>query len=587
MAIKVKHLIILWMVLIVAVVGCTAVPEPTLKPTATPIIVPTSELKDRTLQLFWWQAPKVVNPHLTGATADRDAARLIYEPLASFNAAGELVPVLAAEIPSVENGLLDPDLRWVRWKLPEGLKWSDGKPLTAHDVQFTYDFIQDRQASTLSTYSAIESVEVLDLNTVQVNFKDSNPAWALPFVGTEGMIIPGHIFGQAVPDEDIQPVGSGPYQLISANTEEVLFLGSELVKTVKFIYEVNPYYRNLDDLYFQRVELQGGGTAVEGATSVLDFGDVDFAYNLQLDGATLAEMEAAGNGTGRLMSSLGGRVEYITLIQNDPNDATFATPHPYFSQEADPANVYVSQAIAHAIDKDAIAALYGPTGEKANAILMAPANFRSEQLFYPYDLAKAKELLAMAGWVDEDGDGLVEKDGRNLTITFRTSPNAVRQETQDIIAESLKQIGIDVKLDVSGQFFTTSAAIPNNWLAGTADMLMFTNGNLTPDPTSYMQEWTCARIPQQDEKGEWVGRNIPRWCSEAYDALYAQAIAETDLAVREQLLKQLNDMLVENAIVIPLLSRSRVSGVSNEIEGVELTDWDSHLWNVHEWRRTQ
>ncbi len=575
-----KHILVL---LLLLMVGCTAVEEPTIRPTPTPIIIPTSELRDRTLRLFWWQAPKVVNPHLTSATADRDAARMIYEPLASFNADGELVPVLAAEIPTFENGLLDPDLKWVRWTIPDGLSWSDGKAFTAHDIKFTYDFIVSEGAITASTYNAVESVEVVDLQTVQVNFKNTNPAWALPFVGTEGMIIPGHIYSE-VSEPPLPSVGTGPYQLISANTEEVLFLGSELVTTVKLIYEVNPYYRGREDLYFQRVEMQGGGTAVEGATAVLQFGDVDFAYNLQLEGDVLDEMVAAGDGIGRLESSLGGRVEFISLIQNDPNDATFTTPHPTLNEAADASNLLVRQAIAQAIDKEAIAALYGPTGAIADAVLVAPANFRSEQDFYPYDLEAARALLAQAGWVDTDGNGFVDKDGRDLSLILRTGPNALRQETQRLIQQSLAEIGIDLKLDVSGQFFSTSTSIPNSLWAGTADMPMFTNGNQTPDPTSYMREWTCARIPQATD-GAWVGVNVARWCSETYDALHAQVVTETDPVLREQLFKQMNDMLVENGIVIPLISRARVSGVNNQIQGVELTDWDSHLWNVHEWRR--
>ncbi|MCL4265926.1 MAG: peptide ABC transporter substrate-binding protein [Anaerolineae bacterium] len=569
--------------LLLLLVGCTAVAEPTIKPTATPIVIPTSELRDRTLRLFWWQAPQVVNPHLTSATADRDAARMIYEPLASFNADGELVPVLAAEIPSFENDLLDPDLKWVRWTIPVGLSWSDGRAFTAHDVKFTYDFIKSEGAVTASTYNAVDSVEVVDLQTVQVNFKDTNPAWALPFVGTEGMIIPGHIFSETG-DAPTPSVGTGPYQLVSANTEEVLFLGSELVTTVKLIYEVNPYYRGADELYFRRVEMQGGGTAVEAASAVLQFGDVDFAYNLQLEGDVLDNMVAEGNGVGRLMNSLGGRVEFVSLIQNDPNDPTYQTPHPFLSVESDASNLYVAQAIAQAIDKEAIAALYGPTGAAANAILFAPANFRSEQNFYPYDLEEARQLLAQAGWADSNGNGIVDKNGRELSLTLRTGANALRQETQRLIQQSLSEIGVDLKLDVSGQFFSTNATIPNSLWAGTADMPMFTNGNQTPDPTSYMREWTCARIPQ-DTEGSWVGVNVARWCSEVYDALYTQVVTETDPAVREQLFKQMNDMLVENGIVIPLISRARVSGVSNQIEGVELTDWDSHLWNVHEWRR--
>ncbi|NJN55052.1 MAG: hypothetical protein HC804_10020 [Anaerolineae bacterium] len=193
--------------------------------------------------------------------------------------------------------------------------------------------------------------------------------------------------------------------------------------------------------------------------------------------------------------------------------------------------------------------------------------------------------MMQAGWADTDGNGFVDKNGRDLSLVLRTGPNALRQQTQDLIQQSLSAIGIDLKLDVSGQFFSPAVTIPNSLWAGTADSPMFTNGNQTPDPTSYMREWTCARIPQANADGNWVGVNVARWCNEAYDALYAQVVTETDPAVREQLFKQMNDMVVQNGIVIPLISRARVSGVSNQLEGVELTDWDSHLWNIHEWRR--
>lgn len=566
--------------------GCTAVQEPVveLEPTATPIIIPTSELKDRTLTLFWWLTPNAVNPHLTSATADRDVARPIYEPLASFNAEGELVPILAKTIPNIEDGSLDPDLRWVRWTLQDDLKWSDGKSVTAHDVKFTYDFIKENEAATATAYNAVESVEVLDLNTIQVNFSDTNPAWALPFVGIEGLILPGHIYAGTTVDEEVEPVGTGPYKLVSTSAEEVLFLGNELVTTVRFIYEVNPYYRNVDDLYFTKIELRGGGTALEAASSVLQFGDVDFGYNLQIEGDVLTEMVELGNGTGRLVGSLGGRVEQIAISRTDPNDTSYESPHSFLSIEVDETNENVLKAIAYAIDKKTISNLYGPLGEEANAILMAPANFRSDQNFYEYDLETAKRLLTQAGWVDENGDGVLEKDGRDLSVTLRTNSNSLRQETQRIIKESLEEIGIEVNLEVSGQYFSTDVNLANTLWAGTADFLMYTNGNQTPDPGSYMREWTCGRAPQNQD-GNWSGVNVARWCSEEYDELYNQAIIETDPERREQLFKQMSDMLVENVVVIPLISRTRMSGVSNEIEGVELTPWDSHLWNVHEWRR--
>jgi peptide/nickel transport system substrate-binding protein len=148
------------------------------------------------LNLLYWQAPTTLNPHLTTATKDWAACRITYEPLASYDKDGKLIPFLAAEIPTLENGGVAADGKSVTWKLKPNVLWSDGKPFTANDVLFTYQFITDpdTDAQTTSTYDAIERVEVIDDLTIKLHFKDVNPAWSLPFVGTRGMILPRHAF---------------------------------------------------------------------------------------------------------------------------------------------------------------------------------------------------------------------------------------------------------------------------------------------------------------------------------------------------------------------------------------------------------
>lgn len=96
-----------------------------------------------TLRLIWWQGPTILNPHLATGDKDSDASRMVYEPLASFNKDGVLVPILAAEIPSLENGGVAPDGTSVTWKLKQGVTWSDGIPFTAEDVKFTYHYVAD------------------------------------------------------------------------------------------------------------------------------------------------------------------------------------------------------------------------------------------------------------------------------------------------------------------------------------------------------------------------------------------------------------------------------------------------------------
>ena len=85
--------------------------------------------------MLWWQGPTLLNPHFAVGTKDQDGSRIFYEPLAGWDADGNLKPVLAAEIPGREDGSLAADGKSVTWKLKQGVKWHDGKPFTADDVR--------------------------------------------------------------------------------------------------------------------------------------------------------------------------------------------------------------------------------------------------------------------------------------------------------------------------------------------------------------------------------------------------------------------------------------------------------------------
>ncbi len=149
-----------------------------------------------TLRLFYHQAPTIVNPHLSQGNKDLNASCIVYEPLVSFDKDGDMIPLLAAEIPSIENGGVAPDGTSVTWKLKEGVMWSDGEPFTADDVLFTFEYITNPDVKSTSTgaYSSVKSVEVIDDTTVKINFKKLTAACFLPFVEPQGMVIPRYIF---------------------------------------------------------------------------------------------------------------------------------------------------------------------------------------------------------------------------------------------------------------------------------------------------------------------------------------------------------------------------------------------------------
>jgi peptide/nickel transport system substrate-binding protein len=477
--------------------------------------------------------------------------------------------------------------------LKQDVKWSDGEPFTAADVLFTYQFISnpDTKATTTSAYDAVQDIEVIDDYTVKVNFKDVNPAWFLSLVGVQGLILPQHIFveyngANALETAELLPVGTGPYQAVAFKPQEVLFLGTQLVETNKIVYEPNPFFREIDKPFFSRVELRGGSIPTEAARSVLQVGDVDFALNLLLEAADLEKLGTADQG--KILAPFGAFVERILLNRADPNHITPDGersnpdfPHPILS------DLKVRQALSYAIDRDTIAELYGPTGQATANMLVSPANYASSNTTYEFNLEKAAALLDEAGWVDSNGNGIRDKGGHEMSFVFQTSENAVRQQTQRIIQRALKSIGIevDVKIISASVFFDNDPTNPDTRFHFYADLEEFNTGNRSPDPGAYMKSWTCGEIAQKSN--DWRGGNIERWCNPDYDALYEQSTKELDPQKREELFIRMNELLVEDVVIIPLVHRATVSGVNSTIEGVESTPWDEATWNIKDWRRKQ
>ena len=537
--------------------------------------------QDDTLRLLYWQAPTILNPHLSTGFKDVEASRITLEPLASFDKVGNIVLFLAAEEPTLENGGVAEDGKSVTWKLKPDVQWSDGTPFSAADVAFTYEFISNPEVGAVSagTYELIESVEAIDDYTVKVNFKDVNPSWFMVFMGADGMILPKHLFqdyngGNArEAPANLMPVGTGPFQVKDFKPGDIV------------VYEPNPNYRERDTLSFSRIELKGGGDATSAARAVLQTGDADFAYGIQVEAPILKQLAAAGQG--QIVTNFGALVERILINFADPNQETnegeranVEFPHPFFS---DP---QVRQAFNLAIDRDTIATqLYGPTGKATANFLVAPAPYQSSNTSYTFDLEKAAELLDQAGWQDTNDDGVRDKNGIEMNVLFQTSVNSLRQKTQEIIKQSLESIGIDVELkniDAS-IYFSSDPASTETVARFYADLQMFMTGNTNPDPGSYMKTYTCDEITQK--ANNWSKDNYSRYCNPDYDLLWEQATKELDPQKRRQLFIQMNDLLVNEAIVLPLVHRAETDAVSNQLTGVDLTPWDLHTWNIAEWRR--
>ena len=531
------------------------------------------------LKTLYWQAPTLLNPHFAIGTKDQEGSRIFYEPLAGWDNDGNLVPILAAEIPETENGGISQDSTVVTWKLKKDVQWHDGKPFTADDVVFNWEYAADpaTAATTIGSYKDIK-VEKVDTHTVRIRFPKPTPFWADAFVGQRGMIVPKHLFenykGGASRDApaNLKPVGTGPYKFVD-------FKPGDLVTG-----ERNPNYHLPNRPYFDTIEMKGGGDAVSAARAVIQTGEYDYAWNMQVEDEILVRLEDNGKARGRAEIFSSGNIEHIEINNTDPwtevdgERASAKTKHPLFS---DPA---VRQALALLVDRESIEKhIYGRTGIATGNFVNNPPKFVSKNTRWEFNIEKANQLLEQAGW-KRGSDGIRAKDGKQLKLVYQTSINAPRQKTQAIVKQACQKAGIDVELKsvTSSVYFSSDVANPDTYSKFYTDIQMFTTTMGEPDPTQFMRQFLSAEIASKDNK--WQGRNITRWRNEEYDNAYAAAEGELDPVKRAALFIKMNDLVVGQPNVIPVVYRPRVSAISQKLK-THLSGWDNDLWDLRNWYR--
>jgi peptide/nickel transport system substrate-binding protein len=531
------------------------------------------------LKTLFWQAPTLLNPHFAVGTKDQEGSRIFYEPLAAWDPDGNLAPVLAAEIPEIENGGVASDGMSVIWKLKKDVTWHDGRPFTADDVVFNWEYAADpaTAATTIGSYLDVR-VEKVDPLTVRVQFPKPTPFWADAFVGQFGMIIPKHLFepykgaGSRDAPENLKPVGTGPYRFVD-------FEPGDLVKG-----ERNPSYHLPNRPYFDTIEMKGGGDAVSAARAVIQTGEYDYAWNMQVEDEILQRLEGGGNARGRVVIFPGGSIEHIELNNTDPwtevngERSSAKTKHPLFSDRA------VRQALALLIDRASVEAhIYGRTGLATGNFINNPPRFVSKNTHWEFNIEKANQVLDEAGW-KRAPDGIRAKDGKKLKLVFQTSINAPRQKTQAIVKQACQKAGIDMELKsvTASVYFSSDAANPDTYSKFYADMQMFTTNLTAPDPGFFMRQFLSSEVASKDNK--WQGRNITRWRNDDYDKTFRAAEGELDPVKRAALFIAMNDMVVGDPVVIPVVYRPGVSAMSRELRAT-LSGWDNVLWDLKNWYR--
>jgi peptide/nickel transport system substrate-binding protein len=538
---------------------------------------PTRRGGGGTLKILSWQGPTLLNGHFSNGSKDQLATRLFYEPLATWDRDGSMYPVLAAEIPSLANGGVARDGLSVTWRLKRGVSWHDGEPFTADDVVFSWELLRDpaSAAFTIGTFAPIKEARKIDSHTVQLRFEKPTPAWYDAFVGDP--VLPRKHFAAYMGAKsreapaNLKPVGTGPYRLLD-------FKPGDWVRA-----EANAAYHMPDRPHFDAIEIKGGGDSVSAARAVLQTGEYDAAWLIQVEDEVLQRMERGGQG--RVDVAPGGDVEYMMLNQSNPwtevdgERSHVSTSHPFLR---DPA---VAKAIAHLVDRESIQKfIYGRAGQATSNFLNNPPQFQSRRQGEAFDIARANALLDAAGWARGTG-GIRGKGDLKLKLLFQTSTNTIRQKVQTIFKQAATQCGIDVELKATSAtvFFSGDAANPDTNARFQADLQMYTITRGGPDPGRFMELFCSWLVASKANK--YLGRNVTRWRNDEYDKTFRAAESELDPVKRAALLIKLNDLVCNAHVVVPIVSRPKLTALNGRLRA-PISGWTVESGRIFDWFKT-
>jgi peptide/nickel transport system substrate-binding protein len=541
---------------------------------------------DGNVKVLYSQAVSIMNAYLSSGTKDVEVGSLVLEPLAGYDQTGTMIPRLVTEIPTIENGGISEDLTSITWKLIPGLLWSDGSAVTADDAVFTWQYCTapDGGCAQGASYTGVTNVEAVDASTVKITFDAPKPNPYTALVGATSPLLQkaqfANCLGAAAPtctEANTMPIGTGPFRVTDFKVNDVVEL------------EANPNYRDAAKPAFATLTVKGGGDAAGAARAVMETGEFDYAWNTQINPELQEQMNAGGKGV--FVNAFGTLVERIEInaFNADPalaegERSTAKHPHPIFS------DINVRKALSMAIDRQVLVDIgYGAAGRPTCTVVPAPAIYASDNTdCLKQDIEGAKALLEAAGWVDTDGDGVREKDGKKFSILYQTSVNPVRQDFQAVIKSWWNEIGVEVELKSidGGVYFGGDPGSPDTFQKFYADVEMYANNFDGTDPETYLAGYKCDKIPSPEN--QWQGENIPRFCDPAYDELVKQLAATRDINERGALAKKMADMVTKDTYAsIPLVDRGRLSAHSNTLGGVVLNTWDSELWNAQDWFRVK
>ncbi len=489
--------------------------------------------------------PDTMNRYATHILEDIESC--VVEGLVTNDPQMRIVPVLASEIPTIENGgvVLRPDGGMdVTWKLRPGVTWHDGTPHTSADVKFTVDAINkgDWKPESVDGFDRISSVETPDSLTAVVHYKEVYAPYQLQFVrGT----LPRHVLEgrdlNSANDYNRAPLGTGPYRVKEWKTGEYILLEA-----------VPSYWRTqrapkIRQLLFRLL------TNTTTRINLLKSGEVHMVALVPWDKVR----ELSPVPTLRLNKVVGNGYEHVTLNQR------------HFPAFAD---VRVRRALAHAVDRTLLVkTILDGQVEVVNGPIqpLSPAH-EPNVTTYAYDTTKANALLDSAGWTRGAND-MRSKNGAPLAFTLITQSGfAIRENVSQTLQQSLKAIGIDMQVRL-----LDGTSISSVWFKGDFDaMLHWWQMGADPELTLFFAR---DRMPP-------AGRNINYLDDAALTSVLYESDRTADVAARIALLKKAQQQIAALVPEIVLYNTAKIDAVPATLKGFTGNPTNAGpFWNVHEW----
>ncbi len=513
-----------------------------------------------TLVIALQQEPDTLSMMYTEMWFGTTVQDLIHSPLWFIDNNLNAVPVLAAEIPSLENGGLSEDGKTITVKINPEAAWTDGTPVTAGDVVFTYDMIMSDQNTPNSRYpyeDKIDSVTAADDQTVVIQMKETFAAWLATLFVSSSSVLPEHILRPVfeadgtldTADWNRNPtVTSGPYTLVewqsgsfmSFAAREDYFLGAPKIAniTVQFVP---------DD-----------ATVVAALVS----GDADVGTFISA-GDTPALKEAGVN---------------IELVASGYNEGLFFNVSPELGHPA-MQDVNVRRALVMLVDRDTINAdlNLGLVSTGASFWQNTPY-MRPDAEPIPYDPEGAMKLLDEAGWVDSNGDGTRDKDGVELMLRYVTNQRQIRKDIQAIVQQSFTDagVGVEIRNFDSDQFFA-GYADGGPMSTGDYDIGEYSAATNFPDPDA--SRFLCSQVPSEDNPS---GSNDTFYCNEELDALFAKQASTTDTQKRIEIFHQIDQLLFDEVVWTNVWYDPDLWAINGRASNTNVSGADP-LWNINNW----